>query len=80
MRRCYNRRVSSFEERRRARAAWPIRRTALAEEPLTDERIPDDVDARVAMVAELTRMQWALSGRELPNYRREEMPGRVIRR
>ena len=72
--------MSSFEERRRARANWPIRRFALGEEPLTDERIPDDVDARVAMVATLTNAQWALSGRELPRYGRDEMPGRIIRR
>ena len=27
----------------------------------------------------LSEEAWLLSGREIPNYRREEMPGRVIR-
>ena len=72
-------RVSTFEERRRARAAWPMRRVSLRDEALTDERIPEDPDARVAMVAILTRTQWALSGAELPRYTRAEMPGRLIR-
>jgi hypothetical protein len=71
--------VSSFDERRRARAAWPIRRTTLESEPLTDDRLPDDLEARLAMVTELTYTQWRLAGRELPQYTRAEMPGRVIR-
>ena len=77
-------RVSTFDERRRARAAWPIRRVtlwdeALTDETLTDERIPEDPDARVAMVVILTRAQWPLSGAELPRYTRAEIPGRIIR-
>lgn len=71
--------MSTFEERRRARAGWPIRRSTLGDEPLTDDRVPDSVDARVEMVAVLTRMQWGLSGKELPRYPRHEMPGQVIR-
>lgn len=72
--------MSSFEERRRARAGWPIRRSTLADEALTDDRIPDDVDARIAMVAVLTRSQWAIAGTPLPRYSRAEMPGKVLRR
>jgi len=71
--------VSTFDERRKARAGWPIRRMALDSEPLTDERVPDDLDARIAMVAELTRAQWTLAGLELPRYERSAMPGRVHR-
>jgi hypothetical protein len=72
--------VGNFEERRRARAEWPIRRATLDGEPLTDDRIPDDLEARLAMVAQLTRAQRSLAGKELPRYTRAEMPGRVIRR
>jgi hypothetical protein len=71
--------VSTFDDRRRARAEWPIRRASLREEPLTDERIPDDPDARLVMLAELTRTQWAMAGRELPTYTRAEMPGVIHR-
>jgi hypothetical protein len=71
--------VSTFEERRRRRAAWPIQRVALGTEPLADPRIPDDVDARLAMVWTLTRQQWAFAGLDIPRYARSEMPGRLIR-
>jgi hypothetical protein len=71
--------MSSFEERRRARAGWPIRRAAIAEEALTDERIPESVDDRIAMVAILTSAQWVIAGNPLPRYRRADMPGRDIR-
>ncbi|MBX3220817.1 MAG: hypothetical protein KF795_09875 [Labilithrix sp.] len=71
--------MSTFDERRRARAAWPIRRATLGGEPLTDDRIPDDVDARIAMVATLTSSQWAFAGKPLPRYSRAEIPGQVIR-
>lgn len=71
--------MSTFADRRRARAGWPIRRSNLGEESLTDDRIPEDVDTRLAMVAILTRSQWAHAGEQLPRYSRSEMPGRVIR-
>lgn len=59
---------------------WPLRKVALGEEELADPRIPDDVDARIAMVWTLTRQQWAFGGRPIPRYARSEMPGRLIRR
>jgi hypothetical protein len=52
---------------------------ALGDEPLTDDRIPESPDERVAMVAILTRTQWELSGEPLPSYTRATMPGKVIR-
>lgn len=77
---CYDLTVSTFEERRRARAAWPIRRMALGEEELADPRIPESVDERIALVWTLTKQQWAFAGKEIPRYSRGEMPGRLIRR
>ncbi len=71
--------MSSFEERARARAAWPIRAVALGEEPLTDERDTSTVDERIALVAKLTREQWEFSGKPLPVYTRAEMPGVLLR-
>lgn len=72
--------MSTSEERRRARAAWPVRKLALGEEELADPRIPSSVDERLALVSTLTRQQWAFAGRAIPTYSRAEMPGRVIRR
>lgn len=72
--------MSSFEERRRARAAWPIRSVGLRDEPLTDERDSSTIDDRLALVWTLTCEQWAFAGREIPDYPRAAMPGRVVRR
>ena len=71
--------MSSFEERKRARAAWPIRRVGLRDEELTDARDASTVDERIALVWTLTRRQWAFSGRPIPTYTRAEMPGTVLR-
>jgi hypothetical protein len=72
--------VSSFEERKRARAAWPIRKVGLRDETLTDDRDRSTVDERIALVWTLTRQQWAFSGRAIPTYARAEMPGSLQRR
>jgi hypothetical protein len=57
-----------------------LRRSTLGNEPLTDDRIPEDVDARVAMVAGLSRFQWRLTGKDLPRdiVRREGLGARPI--
>ncbi len=72
--------MSTFDERRRARAAWPIRRVALRDEELTDPRDASTVDERLALVWTLTMQQWAFAGREIPTYARSQMPGRIIRK
>ena len=76
---CYTSLVSTFEERRALRAAWPVRKVALHDEGRVDERDTTTADERLALVATLTREQWALSGRPIPEYERHEMPGRIIR-
>jgi hypothetical protein len=71
--------VSTFEERRRARAGWPIRKVGLRDEELTDPRDTSTVDQRLALVWTLTMQQWAFAALEIPTYTRAEMPGRVLR-
>ncbi len=72
-------RMSTFDERRRARADWPIRKVGLREEGLTDERDVTTVDERIALVWTLTRRQWAFAGRPRPEYTRASMPGQLLR-
>jgi hypothetical protein len=72
--------VSSAEDRRRARAHWPIRRVGLRDEELTDPRDTSTVDERLALVWKLTREQWAFAGMTIPDYARADMPGRLFRR
>ena len=72
--------MSTFDERRRAREGWPIRKLALGQEELADPRIPESVDACIALVWTLTKQQWAFAGLEMPRYTRAQMPGRLIRK
>ncbi len=71
--------MSTFEERRLARQTWPIRRFALGQEPLVDERDTSSPNERLALVWTLTREQWLLAGLPFPEYSRAQMPGRVHR-
>lgn len=70
---------AAASERRRARAAWPVRKFRLGEEP--DEDLADTtVEERVAMVWQMTVDAWSSAGREIPTYRRSETPVRVLRK
>jgi hypothetical protein len=51
----------------------------LGEEERVDARDTSSVDERIALVAVLTREQWAFAGLPVPTYTRAEMPGRIIR-
>ena len=77
---CYFSMVTTFEERAKARATWPVRVVPLGEEAATDARDTTTADERLRLVAVLTREQWAFSGREIPTYPRADMPGCVLRR
>lgn len=61
------------------REASPVRVYGLGEEPGDDLSGCTTAEDRLQMVSVLTRRMWELSGRPLPAYRRDEMPGRVIR-
>jgi len=72
--------TGSDEERRaRQRATWPIRKFALGEEPGDDLSAVTSGEERLAMMWDLARRAWLLSGRPLPDYERASMPGRVLR-
>ena len=79
---CYHVRMSeerTREQRRAARAAWPVKAYRLGEEPADDVADSTTARQRLAMVWRLTRDAWASSGRLIPDYRRDAAPGRVIR-
>lgn len=69
---------AAASERRRARAAWPVRKFRLGEDP-DDDFADTTVEERVAMVWQMTLDAWSSAGREIPTYRRSEMPVRVLR-
>jgi len=72
--------MSTEDERRRARAAWPVRKVALGSEELVDPRDTTTVDERVALVWQLTREAWSFQGLPIPDYPRSAAPGVVVRR
>ncbi len=67
------------EQRRAARASWPVNAHPLGEEPGDTLLAATTVQQRLAMVWRLTQDAWASAGRRIPEYRRSEAPGRVIR-
>jgi hypothetical protein len=62
------------------RRSWPIRIYRLGEEPGDDLSAVSTPEQRLAMVAELSRRLWSLTGRPVPSYTRAGIPGRVHRR
>lgn len=56
-----------------------IVRFDLGDEPSEDLRATTTAQERLDMMWPLAVRAWRLSGREMPSYRRSEMPGRIIR-
>ena len=73
-------RTSGRQARRDARAAMPIRRFALGDEPDEDLSATTTMAERLAMVWPLSRLAWELAGQPTEPPPRSELPGRVIRR
>ena len=72
---------SDEQERKRraaARRQWPMRVVELDEDEVEDLSATTTMEERLAMVWRLTLDSWASSGRPIPNYRREDTPGRVV--
>lgn len=57
-----------------ARRAWPVRIFRLGEEPGDDQSRLNTATERLAMMWDLARDAWSLSGRSLPDYTRPETP------
>jgi hypothetical protein len=72
--------MATFDERRSLRANWPIRQFERGREPVVDPLDSTTIAERVALVWQLTREAWALSGVPVPDYRRCETPGKIVRR
>ena len=58
---------------------WTARVYRLGEEPGDNLSAHTTPEQRLAMVTELTRRMWELTGRPVPSYQRAAMPGRVVR-
>jgi hypothetical protein len=62
------------EEPLDARRAWPVRVYRLGEEPGDDLSRSSTATERLAMMWDLARDAWSLSGRPVPDYLRHETP------
>ena len=67
------------EARRRARAAWPVQRFALGDEPSDDLSDVTTPTERVAMMWPLALAGWRLAGLPIPTYDRTNLPGKLWR-
>ena len=56
-----------------------MRRYSLGDEPTENLQSSTTAEERLAMMWELSRQAWLLSGRGVPDYPRSRMPGRVVR-
>jgi hypothetical protein len=72
--------MPSSERSPSPRRDWTARVYRLGEEPGDDLSAVSTAEERLAMLAELSRRMWSLTGRPVPSYSRAEMPGRVVRR
>lgn len=70
---------ASRAERARARASWPVRRYRLGSEPSEDLSASTTAEERLAMMWELARQAWLLTGRAIPDYERDQTPGALLR-
>jgi hypothetical protein len=57
-----------------ARRAWPVRVYRLGGEPGDDQSRSSTATERLAMMWDLARDAWSLSGRPVPDYPRHETP------
>ena len=73
------RRQDSDESRAR-RGSWPVRKFRLGSEPSDDLSDSTTAEERLEMMWPLTLEAWLLSGKPIPDYRRDETPIRVVRR
>jgi hypothetical protein len=74
-----NGRGADADARCRARAAWPVRRFRLGEEPGDDLSADTTAAERLAMMWPLAVEAWRVSGRDLPDYDRAHIPARIFR-
>jgi hypothetical protein len=59
---------------RKARSQMTVRIVPLNSHQAGDARVSGTAAERVALIAELSRMLWARTGRPLPQYTRSTMP------
>lgn len=67
------------EARRLARANWPVTKHRLADEVSDDLSESTSPMERIAMMWPLALEAWRVAGREIPVYRRAEMPCRYFK-
>ncbi len=74
--------MSDTDDRRaraEARRSWPIKAYRLGEEPPEDLSASTTAAERLGMMWQLAQDAWAMAGRPIPDYPREETPIRKRR-
>jgi hypothetical protein len=65
---------SSAHESLEARKTWPVRVYRLGHEPGDDQSRLNTAEERLAMMWDLAREAWSLTGKPLPDYPRHATP------
>ena len=79
--RAMSNRKARAQKRRHHYQDWPLRKFALGQEPMVDQRDNRrSAKERIEAVWALSLQHWQLSGRPLPTYSRAEIPGRLIKK
>jgi hypothetical protein len=65
---------ASRERRAEARRSWPVRKYRLGEEPSEDLSATTTAAERLGMMWQLAQDAWAMAGRPIPDYPREQTP------
>jgi len=62
------------EAREARRQRWPVRLYRLGQEPGDDQSQLSTPEQRLAVMWDLAREAWSLTGQPLPGYRRDQTP------
>ena len=66
--------MTDRNDRTTARSSWPVRKHRLGEEPSDDLSDFTTAEERLQMMWQLAVDAWSLTGKPIPDYKRDEAP------
>lgn len=72
--------MAGTNDRANARKRWPVNKHRLGEEPSDDLSDSTTAEERLRMMWQLAVDAWKLTGKPIPDYKRDEAPVRKLRR
>lgn len=69
---------SAYQERKEARKNWPVNAVSATSEDVVTFAKTTSSSERLAMMWQLSRDAWVMTGNKLPEYQRTNMPGKLV--